>query len=127
MDEKIKQEEQEEEKEEQERQQDKQKNKEFYRNLFYQKWGTYENYLNKCGKEINNEKRERKRELNKERRRKKRNLYLKVKGDNDNELWISPEGTRKEFFFTCKKTTMKAIKNFKWEDDKINKQKISLF
>ncbi len=121
MDEKIKQE------EEQERQQDKQKNKEFYRNLFYQKWGTYENYLNKCGKEISNERRERKRELNKERRKKNRNLYLKVKGDNDNELWISPEGTKREFFFTRKKTTMKAIKNFKWEDKKINEKQASLF
>jgi hypothetical protein len=39
-------------------------------------------------------------------------LYLKVKGD---ELWVSPEGTKQEYFFTKKKTNLKKINSFKKE------------
>ncbi len=92
-------------------------NKEYYRNIFYQKWGNYENYLKECGENNNRKRKEKRIETNKERRKKKKDLYLKVKGENNDELWISPEGTKREFFFTCGKITMEEIKNFKWENN----------
>ena len=74
----------------------KQENYKIYRKLFYQKWGTYENYLKHKKKKVKPKK---DRDI----------LYLKVRGD---ELWISPAGIKKEFFLTCGKTTIKTIRNF---------------
>lgn len=39
------------------------------------------------------------------------NPYLQVHG-NGKELWVSPQGTKKAYFFTTRRTSMKKIKRF---------------
>ena len=72
----------------------------YFKKLFYEKWGSYENYLkhNPPKPKI------------KQKSRVRNNLYLQVIKD---ELWVSPAGTKEKFFLTKGKITMKEIKNFK--------------
>lgn len=84
----------------------------YFRKLFYQKWGNYENYLKY-------KKPKKKKKWGKGLKKKARdNLWLKVH-NNGKELWISPKGTNEEYFLTRGKITIEEIKNWRAPENKL--------
>ena len=78
----------------------------YYKDQFYKKWGNYNSFLkaNPVKKRIKVKSSKLIRDF----------IYLKVhKTKKGDELWISPAGTKKEFFLTTGKITMKKIKNWR--------------
>ena len=78
----------------------------YYKNKFYNKWGNYNTFLknNPLEKKVKISSKKKERDF----------IYLKVhKTDQGDQLFISPVGTRKQFFLTDKKITMKKVKDWK--------------
>ena len=89
--------------------QTKKEKSEYFRKKFFNKWGTYENFL-----EFKAQQKELKRRRKKYKRHRDGKLYLKIhKTNKGDELWISPEGTKKEYFLTKGKISLKEVNSWR--------------